>query len=291
MELQAFAGLVFYLQSDWVVPWNRLVLASDASETGWALARSWWNLNDVKAAGRIRERDRFRLASVVGARASAFKAAGLEEESDGTWIKVGSDGVWEQDAQFPEVDWRQLGAGKWEKVTSGSWRYEFETITIREARALLHAVERIGHSRYGFGVRQLVLVDNLGVALSFTRCRAKNKMLLYLVRRSCAIRLGCNLLLSVRWIPSEFNSSDEGSREFNVIGSKSLTHLLEPEPGENDEKSVRLTVVCRLIVAMVMVMMGMRLMMMLIHSVSNIRDPLIIFLMFPVIMPTKTVII
>ena len=57
------------------------------------------------------------------------------------------------------------------------------------------------------------------------------------------------------------------------------------------KKSVRLTVVCRLIVAMVMVMMGMRLMMMLIHTVSNIRDPLIIFLMFPVIMPTKTVII
>ena len=76
-ELEVFRGLLVLLVSDWWTPWNRDVLASDASLTGYGVASSRWTVAEVSRIGRVRERDRFLDPSVVSARRSAIRASGL----------------------------------------------------------------------------------------------------------------------------------------------------------------------------------------------------------------------
>jgi hypothetical protein len=91
----------------------------------------------------------------------------------------------------------------------GLWRFG-EDILILEARALNKAHLRICSSRFGRDVRQLYLVDNMSVALAFERRRASSSGLLIHVRRFSAMCFARNVFATIRWIPSEFNSSDEG---------------------------------------------------------------------------------
>ena len=76
------------------------------------------------------------------AREHAMAAAGLEYD-EGRWIVAVSAGDWVQDTSFEEVPVAMLAASKWEPVVAKMWKYGQEAITIREARALLHAVERV----------------------------------------------------------------------------------------------------------------------------------------------------
>eukprot|EP00974_Lingulodinium_polyedra_P125235 11193747-Lingulodinium_polyedra.AAC.1 len=52
------------------------------------------------------------------------------------------------------------------------------------------------------------------VALAFSRFRSRNFVLLTLIRRYAGLSLARAIRTCLRWIPSEFNSSDEGSRLF-----------------------------------------------------------------------------
>ena len=65
-----------------------------------------------------------------------------------------------------------------------------------------------------FGHHHLFLVDNMPVCLSFGRYRARSYKLLRQVQRFAAYALAFDLRAYVRWIPSELNSADHGSRMF-----------------------------------------------------------------------------
>ena len=52
-ELQAFCGLMCFLVADWALPWNNMVSASDASESGYGISVSYWDRSDVAAVGNI----------------------------------------------------------------------------------------------------------------------------------------------------------------------------------------------------------------------------------------------
>ena len=80
----------------------------------------------------------------------------------------------------------------------------------------MNAVERYVNSIPGSNSRLLILGDNLGMILSFSRCRAKSFDLLTQVRRFSACCLARNLKAFWRRIPSEFNTADEGSRAFQA---------------------------------------------------------------------------
>ena len=73
-------------------------------------------------------------------------------------------------------------------------------------------MQRLALTRFGTKIRQRFLADNLGVCLSFARCRAKNFKLLAIIRHFCAYALARGIVSALRWIPSEFNSSDPVSR-------------------------------------------------------------------------------
>ncbi|CAK0826014.1 unnamed protein product, partial [Prorocentrum cordatum] len=76
-ELRAFLGMMPLLCSDWWPGWNRLASASDASEWGFGLSTSLWSDEEVKTAGRARERGRFRDVRAAQARGRALTAAGV----------------------------------------------------------------------------------------------------------------------------------------------------------------------------------------------------------------------
>ena len=62
-ELRAFRGLMILVFSDWWLPWSSTVLATDASEDGFAVAQSEWDVPAVKDCGRVLEKSRWRLGA------------------------------------------------------------------------------------------------------------------------------------------------------------------------------------------------------------------------------------
>eukprot|EP00435_Cladocopium_sp_Y103_P059775 s985_g21.t1 len=86
----------------------------------------------------------------------------------------------------------------------------------------------------------------MAVALSFDRFRSRNFKLLREIRKISSYLLAKNMLASVRWIPSEFNNSDEPSRFFSQEGSKLLTEQIPipfdkagPVPGKVPQSSAQ----------------------------------------------------
>ena len=55
-------------RQEWWRPWNALVSSSDASLSGYGVCQAWWPLSEVKKAGRMSERARFRRAGAHSAR-------------------------------------------------------------------------------------------------------------------------------------------------------------------------------------------------------------------------------
>ena len=73
----------------------------------------------------------------------------------------------------------------------------------------------------------LVLGDNFETVLCSERKRACDYNMLVQVRRACSLCLCRNVRVHYRWVPSELNSGDEGSRVFDSAASKTLTHYIE----------------------------------------------------------------
>ncbi|CAK0879800.1 unnamed protein product [Prorocentrum cordatum] len=61
-EIKMFCGLLALMVQDWWRPWNYCVLQTDASESGWGMAQSFWPRKVVEQVGRLPERARFRSA-------------------------------------------------------------------------------------------------------------------------------------------------------------------------------------------------------------------------------------
>ena len=237
-ELQAFMGVSFLLVQDWWRPWNRMVTSSDSSLVGYGVCKSWWPKQLVAEVGRIQERSRFRRCDRHSARESALTAAGfhLRNKSwtlmdEKTLLALADEG-WEVSDEFPEVPSGSLKRHLWSPVCWGKWIHD-ENIGVLEARTVYKAVKRLCMTRYGHDIRHVHLCDNLGVVLSIERCRSKNFKILKVVRCIAAYCLARNVHLSVRWIPSELNVSDEPSRVHDVVGSKLLVDLVRADDFES----------------------------------------------------------
>ena len=245
-ELWAFRSLMIYLHSDWWRQWNPLVSSSDSSLEGYGVSTSFWKTSDVAACGRRLERSRFKKAASTAARDHALTSAGfVKDELTESWRRreITSEELleasgWEVSDDFVEVPGRLLAKPLWEPKLWGRWGYEAGILEL-EGRALVKSLRRIALSPYGTGIRQLLLVDNMSVALSFDRFRSRNYRLLKQIRRFSSYLLSRNIATTVRWVPSELNSSDEPSRYFAQEESKLLTHLipLVPDSGHGTEEN------------------------------------------------------
>ena len=79
-ELRAFRGLMILVFSDWWLPWSPTVLATDASEEGFAVAQSEWDLQAVRDCGRTLEKSRWRMGAAQS-RDHAKLAGGVDFET------------------------------------------------------------------------------------------------------------------------------------------------------------------------------------------------------------------
>ena len=237
-ELQAFMGVSFLLVQDWWRPWNRMVTSSDSSLVGYGVCKSWWPRQLVAEVGRIQERSRFKRCGRHSARESALTAAGFHLHNkawtlmdEKTLLALADEG-WEVSSEFPEVPSGSLKRHLWSPVFWGKWKHD-ENIGVLEARTVYKAVKRLCMTRYGHDIRHVHLCDNLGVVLSVERCRSKNFKILKVVRCIAAFCLARNVHLSVRWIPSELNVSDEPSRVHDIADSKLLVDLVRADDFES----------------------------------------------------------
>ena len=200
-ELQVFRGLMPILSSDWWRRWNPLVSASDASTNGFGVSTSMWTLEEVRQAGRTGKRERFRDCRAVSARVHAMEAAGLgdeafgQEEEDEDFAMDAAKSI----ASFPSG----LSLSRWMPRFWGAWQYD-QNVQVLEARVLVMSLPRVALSPHGRDVRQIMIVDKLGVCLCFDRCRSKNFELLNQIRVFARFVLARNLKPTVRWVPSEF---------------------------------------------------------------------------------------
>ena len=239
-ELQAFAGMMIFLRSDWWRPWNELVCCSDASTTGFGVCTSFWNVVDVAEVGRVQERSRFKRNQSCSARESSLTAAGFVKDSiTGSWRSGEIDGEeylnltgWSLDNNFPEVPARLLRKELWQPRLWGKWQFDEKIINL-EARAAVKALKRVALSRFRSHVRQLFLLDNLSLVLALERCRSRQLDLLKIVRIFCSYCICRGIQPSFRWIPSELNNSDEPSRYDTDEPSKLLTALIPNGPEVN----------------------------------------------------------
>ncbi|CAK0801915.1 unnamed protein product, partial [Prorocentrum cordatum] len=96
------------------------------------------------------------------------------------------------------------------------WRFE-EPIGNKEGRAVTKGMRLEIRGRYQHHQRHLVLIDNFGVALCFSRGRAASFGLLQLVRRLAAPSIATGSRVAPRWVPSECNPADEPPRLFEGL--------------------------------------------------------------------------
>ena len=122
----------------------------------------------------------------------------------------------------------------WKPEGTGIWAH-WEGILLLESRALLKVRSRMCHMSHGTSVWQLYLVDNMSVALSFERRRAHVHRLLVHIRPFVALCLFRDVFATVRWAPSEFNTSDARSRKYYPVddASQSVLASLEEECTRN----------------------------------------------------------
>ena len=146
-----FRGLFVLMVQDWWRPWNCCVLQTDASESGWGMAQSFWPKMIVEQVGRVPERARFRSALGRPARESALAAANLSLDGAGAWrvLDDGKNLIRSRPTSCPSgsstpILMRSPGNGSekgaWETVRSGVWRFS-EGILILEARALVKSIQ------------------------------------------------------------------------------------------------------------------------------------------------------
>jgi len=123
------------------------------------------------------------------------------------------------DSQFEEVPDSLLNPQRWKTSRFGTWMWPAD-ISELEARALTMCLQRLCGFENFRNMRQVMIVDNMGVCLAFDRHRARSFPLLTQVRRFSAYSLVRNLRITVRWVPSEKNSADAPSRITTSIATQ-----------------------------------------------------------------------
>lgn len=91
-----------------------------------------------------------------------------------------------------------------------------EHITLLEGRGIVSALRHKLRSLSGFGKRHLHLGDNLASILIAEKGRASSYEMLRVSRRIACLLLAANCTLTSRWIPSEWNVADHGSRRWEA---------------------------------------------------------------------------
>ncbi|CAK0794975.1 unnamed protein product, partial [Prorocentrum cordatum] len=186
----------------------------------------------VAPIGRTSERWRYKVPSAISARTSALGPT-LDSDGIATEINKGhrlgeqldvfgdadtvlgfkgshSEDPWELNPDFREVPFEFLREELWREVLAAPF-HASEAIAVLEARASNAGSRHILRSFRAFNKRHLKLGNELGVILApFQR------------QMFASYSIAANVRFERRWIPSEFNRSDHGSRRWETKVARPL---------------------------------------------------------------------
>ena len=91
------------------------------------------------------------------------------------------------------------------------WFFDDEILRL-EARAQGISAKRAAHSQPVHDCKLPPLSDNVAIVLCFNRGRSRDFRLLTQFRRIASVCLARNIRISIRWIPSEFNSAYDSTK-------------------------------------------------------------------------------
>ena len=226
-ELEWVAALLPLFRAKINVGWSSDVLASDSSPYGYGVCQRQLPTEVVKGIGSQSERWRFRFEDAVDARSHAAKSGGVEvlDKDNISGFNVDAfDSILQglNKAGFHEVPSSILKQDDWNIVWSAPWQ-RHDNILRTEGLALVWAIEHSLRANRNLGKKLLFLCDNLPLALSASKGRARSGYLVHALRKVCALTLASGSKCHTRWIPSEWNSADKPSRALTQWSSRGLT--------------------------------------------------------------------
>ena len=196
------------------------VLCCDASGWGKGVVHAQVDSQHIEDSMKYSEKWRFRYAGDGGdARTSAL------ERALGINMDLGADQevMCESSAVVPDLPFvqkygtceRTLFGVQWKVLHSRPWQRQ-EHITALEARSITWSVRHVCKGWKSFGQKFLIVTDSMVNALALGKGRSSAPGLSRPVRQWAAVCLRRNVVAILRWLPSELNYSDWGSR--GVLG-------------------------------------------------------------------------
>ena len=230
-ELATIKGLVMLCGVHMRAPWSSTAFCSDACLTGFAIAQARLHPQEVAAAGRFRERWRFKLEEPArpehvgygppdGSLAIFSAAAGearlgplgpSQPHSQRVNPRPLRKLVDKKDSKFLPLPDDVLQASRWHLIIRGGFLFQ-EAIHMLEARIVFLGLKRATRSSHCHGHRILSISDNLSELLAFERGRATNWALRQLTRVAAARQIGCEIDHHHRYVESARNTTDYDSR-------------------------------------------------------------------------------
>jgi hypothetical protein len=246
-ELRLFMGLIFVAEVNLAAPHSEEMGCGDASGRGYAFMTSRVSLEESRELHRHNERWRFIEVEVDRGGPGALQPEGWTADFEvapsayGNWmlqqagLPAEGSGVLEQGplnrkekvrlksrriikefelvGSVPRLPEAVCEETRWRTIKEGRWNRN-EAIHLKEGRVALMSLRRQSRVVRNHGKRFLTLNDNLSSLLAQAKGRAKRYDLTALCRRSAALQLGCDIPWHQRYIESERNPADAGSRRF-----------------------------------------------------------------------------
>ncbi|CAE8627459.1 unnamed protein product, partial [Polarella glacialis] len=253
-ELRLIMGLVFIAEVNLAAPHSEEMGCGDASGQGYAFMTSRVSLEESRELHRHNERWRFVEVEVDRGGPGALQPGGWTADFEiapsayGNWmlqsagLPAEGSGVLEQGplsrkekvrlksrriikefelvGSVPRLSEAVCDEKRWKTIREGRW-YRNEAIHLKEGRVALMSLRRQSRVVRNHGKRYLTLNDNLSSLLAQAKGRAKRYDLTALCRRSAALQLGCDIPWHQRYVESERNPADAGSRRY-VVGKQKL---------------------------------------------------------------------
>lgn len=202
--------------------WSTVVTASDASLSGIAVCARKATLTEIKRIGLCPESWRFRSKHAVNPRESVFHTEKLDPVDPFSNVDTvkpvisnpsAYDDPYELNPDFKEIPIQFMHESHWGLRFAAHMQHS-EAITILEARGTVAAVRHLLRDVKNFGLQFIHLNDNLANVLCSEKGRSGSYPMLRCCRRLCALVLAGDLGIHHRWVPSELNPADHGSRRW-----------------------------------------------------------------------------
>lgn len=217
-EARWLSHLLTLCSADLRKQWSSVLTVSDASLSGIAVCSRDDVDNISPNIGSQRESWRYKGRNPASRPRHQTVERGDPFEDPDTVkpINFQHEDPFELNENFSEVPQECMADDKW-KLNFAQHMSLSEPITILEGRGVVAALRHKFRSTHHFHCRHLRFGDNLGMVLAVDKGRSSSMGLLRICRRIACLLLATSSSLSCRWVPSEWNVADGGSRRWEHL--------------------------------------------------------------------------